>query len=219
MLAKSVSTFADVLVTDSLPSEVVHTPVFLAGAPAGGSVLWQDRDVPLLRVSREVSVKGDGRVLSLARFPTTDELWESLDRPDAPPPESVSVLPVAEQKLAGCRVLVAEDNPVNQRVISLMLDRLGAVTTVVTNGHEAVEAALSHPFDVVLMDCQMPELDGLAATGRLRAADYTKPIVALTADVTTGVRSACAAAGMDAYLSKPVSLVALEGMLLRHYRA
>ena len=115
------------------------------------------------------------------------------------------------------RVLVAEDNPVNQRVTELMLSRLGHSVTIVSNGRAAVEAAASEAYDVVLMDVQMPELDGLEATRRIRArAHGTEPyIVAMTANAMVETRDACTAAGMAAYLSKPVRARELSTLLTR----
>ncbi|MCW2615573.1 MAG: two-component hybrid sensor and regulator, partial [Frankiales bacterium] len=105
------------------------------------------------------------------------------------------------------RVLVAEDHVVNQRVASLLLERLGHRTDVVSNGLEAVRAVAAAPYDVVLMDVQMPVLDGLKATRRIRAElplDHQPRIVAMTANAMREDREACLAAGMDGYLSKPV---------------
>jgi CheY-like chemotaxis protein len=114
------------------------------------------------------------------------------------------------------RVLLAEDNPVNQRVAELMLDRLGHRVDTVGTGIEAVRAAQSSSYDVVLMDVQMPQLDGLEATRQIVAAmsGRQRPyIVAMTASALVEDRDACAAAGMDGYLSKPVRAREL-GLLL-----
>ena len=105
------------------------------------------------------------------------------------------------------RVLLAEDNPVNQRVAQLMLDKLGHRVDTVGTGVEAVRAAQSSTYDVVLMDVQMPQLDGLEATRQIVASlsGSERPyIVAMTASALVEDRDACAAAGMDGYLSKPV---------------
>jgi CheY-like chemotaxis protein len=104
-------------------------------------------------------------------------------------------------------VLLAEDGVVNQQIVQRLLEMRGHAVTVVSNGREAWEAATRHPYDVVLMDIQMPEMDGFEATARIRAAeqgsDRRTPIVALTAHAMRGDRERCLAAGMDRYLAKP----------------
>ena len=114
---------------------------------------------------------------------------------------------VPEAPTRRLRVLVAEDNVVNQRVAVLLLERLGYRGDVVGNGEEALAALALRPYDVVLMDVQMPVLDGLAATRRLRAelpADRQPRVVAMTANALAEDREQCLAAGMDDYLAKPV---------------
>jgi two-component system sensor histidine kinase/response regulator len=102
------------------------------------------------------------------------------------------------------RVLVAEDNPVNQRVALRQLERAGVSADAVANGIEAVEAVSRGDYALVLMDVQMPEMDGFAAARELRRRGAVVPIVALTANAMTGDRERCLAAGMDDYLAKPV---------------
>ncbi len=114
------------------------------------------------------------------------------------------------------RVLVVEDNAINQRVASQLLRRLGAHAEVAGGGAEAVARVCAEHFDVVLMDYHMPEMDGLAATRAIRALEgpaATVPIVALTASAMDDDRRACAAAGMSGYLSKPVDLASLARAL------
>jgi PAS domain S-box-containing protein len=113
------------------------------------------------------------------------------------------------------RVLVAEDNPVNQRIAAAMLEKLGHSVDVVGTGREAVDAAQLAGYDVVLMDCQMPEMDGWEATATLRSipATRTLPVIALTASATTDIREACLRAGMDGYLSKPVRVDELRAAI------
>jgi two-component system, sensor histidine kinase and response regulator len=120
------------------------------------------------------------------------------------------VRPVPGERLKG-RVLLAEDNLINQRVAIGMLTRLGVEVAVADDGAQALERALSEPFDLVLMDCEMPIMDGFEATRCLRermpaGAGRPLPIVALTANAMAGDRDKCLAAGMDDYIPKPIKL-------------
>ena len=116
-------------------------------------------------------------------------------------------------------VLVAEDHPVNQRLVTRILEKAGHHVTVVTNGREAVEAWGRAPFDVVLMDVQMPEMDGLAATRAIRALEQSRgghvPIVAMTARAMPRDREECLASGMDGHLAKPIQPRELRAYLRR----
>lgn len=111
------------------------------------------------------------------------------------------------------KVLVAEDNLVNQRVVRGLLEKLGCAVEVVSDGRRAVEIVKRQTFDVVFMDCQMPELDGLEASRIIRESNLRLPIVALTAGVMEGDRERCIDAGMNDFLSKPVRLEDLERAL------
>jgi CheY-like chemotaxis protein len=111
--------------------------------------------------------------------------------------------------LAGRKILVAEDGPDNQHLISLRLRQAGAAVELAGNGRIALEIAQAaeasgQAFDLIFMDMQMPEMDGYTATSRLRAAGYRRPIVALTAHAMGGDREKCLQAGCDEYLSKPI---------------
>jgi len=120
------------------------------------------------------------------------------------------------------RVLVAEDNPVNQKVARVMLERLGLTVEVVNNGREAVESWKSRPFNLILMDCQMPVTDGYEATREIRRLEATgcrTPIIALTANAMKGDDDTCRAAGMDDYLAKPLDIRSLRECLEHHLRA
>ena len=114
------------------------------------------------------------------------------------------------------RVLIAEDNTTNQVVAFGMLRKLGYDdVSIVNDGVEAYQAALAERFDVILMDCQMPEMDGYEATRRLRAAGCTSAIVAMTANAIQGDRERCLEAGMNDYLSKPIDLRVLRATMAR----
>ena len=133
-------------------------------------------------------------------------------------PPAVTTAPAAMDRAtkapaARGRVLVAEDNLMNQKVAVRLLEKVGYQTDVVTNGRLAVEAVRSNQYDLVLMDCQMPEMDGFAATAEIRRMEGKERhtiIFALTANAMLGDRERCIEAGMDDYLSKPFDLPSLQ---------
>ena len=125
---------------------------------------------------------------------------------------------IAEKKsFKSAKILVAEDNPINREVLHAMLNFYNINSDSVENGQQAVDAALNTPYDLIFMDCQMPEMDGFEATAALRRHDKTKdlPIVALTAFAMKGDRERCLSAGMNDYLSKPIREDDLEKMLTK----
>ncbi len=132
--------------------------------------------------------------------------------------ESAVVEPPRRRERSRTRVLVAEDNVVNQKVAQLTLERLGYSVRVVSNGVEALAALEQEPFHVVLMDCQMPELDGFETTSEIRRREggfAHHPIIAMTASAMQGDRERCFVVGMDDYIAKPVQPAALDRVLQR----
>jgi signal transduction histidine kinase/CheY-like chemotaxis protein len=123
----------------------------------------------------------------------------------------------AREPLASLRILLAEDNPVNQRLASRLLEKRGHSVVVAGNGREALEALEKGRFDLVIMDVQMPEMDGFEATAAIRmkegASGIRLPVVALTAHAMKGDREKCLAGGMDGYLSKPIRPQELDELL------
>jgi len=132
--------------------------------------------------------------------------------PSSPPSQTVSTP-------HGRRVLLVEDNLVNQEIARAVLVRAGCVVVVAEDGARAVAAWQAQAFDLVLMDCQMPVMDGMQATAQMRALEGGRPrrtpIVALTANALAGDRERCLAAGMDDYLTKPFKRADLVAMLDR----
>lgn len=129
------------------------------------------------------------------------------------------VLEVAENSASGLKLLLAEDNLVNQKLAVRLLSKNGFQVDVVSDGRQAVDAVSSRKYDAILMDCQMPEMDGLEATAAIRALESSLsmlgriPIIAMTANAMQGDREKCLAAGMDDYVAKPIRLTELIAAL------
>jgi len=140
------------------------------------------------------------------------------DATGALPKAAPAVAPTAPGVGAGLHVLVAEDNTINQRVAARMLGRLGCRVDLCSDGREAVALASRVTYDLILMDVQMPVIDGYEATQLIRGLDIGRPIVvALTANAMQSDKDACLAAGMDDYLPKPIRLEALADLLKAHF--
>jgi CheY-like chemotaxis protein len=200
--------------------------------------VWNDRAIPPIPIVVLTSGGGNGldqqfravgvnAVLSKpVRQLELCHALSSLARADARKPSGSSAHSGAESSTGGIiparedkalQILLAEDNPVNQKVVSLMLQQRGHEVTVAENGKSAVEAYQCKPFDLVFMDIQMPEMDGFEALASIRvherATGSHTPIIALTAHAMNGDLERCQNAGFDGYLSKPVRGVELDAAL------
>jgi len=141
------------------------------------------------------------------------QLWDAVQRvlggkPNGDRPPAMVTRHTLRGSQPGMRVLVAEDNPVNQRLTARLLEKHGHHATVVGSGREVLEALEMGRFDLVLMDIQMPEMDGFEATAAIRAHERIRgghvPVIAMTAHAMSGDRELCLNAGMDGYISKPI---------------
>ncbi|GMV60005.1 MAG: hypothetical protein AMXMBFR72_30980 [Betaproteobacteria bacterium] len=172
------------------------------------------------RMAQQAGIEG-----YLAKPVRQQELVDSLARLlDAAPRRADAR---AATTLQGLRVLLVEDNAVNQEVARVMLEDLGCSVRLAANGQQALDALAQEKFDLVLMDCQMPEMDGFEALRRFRdphgarrwAATRATPVVALTANALAGDEERCRAAGFDDYLAKPFRQQQLAELIARHARA
>jgi CheY-like chemotaxis protein len=203
-----------VMVGVDLKNDIAIDPVVTAG-------------VVVLTESERVQVRGNfahvGVDAHVSRSAPPEELLACL-RTALGLDETDMALDTADERSAstgdeaeGGRLLLAEDNLINQKVVIAMLSSGGYRVDTVVNGAEAVKAVAANGYDAVLMDCQMPELDGYEATAAIRALEgpgRLTPIIAVTAGAREDDAKRCLAMGMDAYISKPVSkdaLVALVG--------
>jgi PAS domain S-box-containing protein len=165
----------------------------------------------------------DARLMKPVRESTLRATFQTLLLPGRPAGVPAPVLPPASpedpsHRFGGRRILLVEDNVVNQKVAAALLAKTGCTVDVAFNGEEACEMAASLPYDLILMDCHMPIMDGFAATRQIRASGgptHSTPIVALTAGAMAEDRQKCLDAGMDEYLSKPLRFQELMDMLGR----
>ncbi|WP_026840691.1 ATP-binding protein [Citrifermentans bremense] len=178
-----------------------------------------------LAIARQLVELMGGELGVVSEFGAGSTFWFTLRlKALAEAPEGMALSqrqPVSQHKVRfAANLLVAEDNPVNQDVVRHMLGRLGCSVQIVDNGAEALNAARGGGFDLIFMDCQMPQVDGFTATRKIREWEAGEgpgrvPIVALTANAITGDREICLAAGMDDYLSKPFGSEQLCAVLQR----
>ena len=182
-----------------------------------------------LAICKQLVEKMGGEIGVDSSFGQGATFWFSLSLPviaEIPAaPEEVPAKPHHSGKFSASRlsghVLLAEDNPVNQHVTSAMLKRLGCTYRIAEDGHAVLTEIERHSFDLILMDCHMPEMDGLEATRHIRsreaekASDERVAIIALTANVVEGDREQCLAVGMDDYLAKPFRQAQLYEVLQR----
>lgn len=177
-----------------------------------------------LAITRQIAELHGGGVGAHARPQGGSAFWFTAELPalagrqadHTAPPITPGI--AAAGSLSG-RVLLAEDNRVNQLVARLLLERFGLSVDVVDNGRKALDAALAVDYDLVLMDRQMPEMDGLEAVRALRSAGCHVPVLALTAASSRQDELECSAAGMDGYLTKPIDAGVLDAALRRHLPA
>jgi CheY-like chemotaxis protein len=123
-----------------------------------------------------------------------------------------------EARIHGASVLLVEDNMVSRRIVQRMLQKVGCDVLVAGHGGEALELASKNKFDVILMDCQMPVMDGITATKELRKRRHETPVIALTADGAEESRIRCYEAGMNDYLTKPVNKESLCRVIDKHFQ-
>jgi signal transduction histidine kinase/ActR/RegA family two-component response regulator len=173
-----------------------------------------------LAISKWLAEAMGGRIGTENRACGGADFWVDLPLP----PATVTQAAVAEPRFAGFianggrRVLIAEDNVVNQKVMVRLLEKRGLRADIASNGIEAIEMWRHFPYDLILMDCRMPEMDGYEASRRIRALEPESarvPIVAVTAHTGEAERQLCLSSGMDAYLQKPFQPVELDQVLIR----
>ena len=222
---------------DGVPFDVVMLDFHLDDGHDGLTLSRQMQQEPLLAATPRVLLSSAGVVarteldaagvaVCLAKPVKRDELRAVLREVlQLCLPESEPEPPAAPDldDFGNCRVLVVEDNAVNRAVVLQVLRRFGISASVAGNGEEAVELLARERFDLVLMDCQMPVMDGYDATRAIRARERRaggtgQLIVALTADVSGGARARCVEAGMDDYLGKPIDIRDVTSLLRRWLR-
>ena len=208
-----------------LAPDVLLLDAHAAGAEMAALRQALGRDVPVLLLAHDDTPQAPGAALTVALSlpPTATTLVTALgavlapDTEVSPPPSPQATAALVREHHAGARVLLVEDNPVNREVGVALLADAGLTVDTADDGAQAVAMALARAYDLILMDMQMPGMDGLAATRALRAqpAGRKVPIVALTANAFGEDRAACLAAGMNDHIAKPVAPKHLYELLRR----
>lgn len=172
-----------------------------------------------LAISQQLAQLLGGRIELDSQFGRGSEFRLVLTLPKIDPPSArlnIQTEPERSHPALTGSVLVAEDNPVNQTIARRMLEKAGVTVTLVSDGHQVLERCARERFDLILMDVQMPGLDGLDATRQLIARGNPPPIVALTANATTESHHSCLEAGMSDFITKPFRYQQLQQVLLRY---
>jgi len=171
-----------------------------------------------LAISRRLVQLMEGEMGCESRVGEGSLFWFEIPLPACEPPRADAAMQPPARPFEDVSVLVAEDNLVNQKVLSRLLERLGCRVKMVPDGIEALQAVRRETFDVIFMDCQMPRMDGCEAARQIRKMGgplQQTPVVALTAHATDSDRRRCLEAGMNDYVTKPVSLESLRAALER----
>ncbi|WEF34402.1 PAS domain S-box protein [Pseudoduganella chitinolytica] len=227
-LGWSVTGVADSAQASALLAEQPVDAILTGAAQAGAQQLleqhrglWPDHAVVLLQLTGgpDRTVPPLSHAVALARPVTAASLRGALAAPTRPALPAPREAAAGTGGLAGARILLVEDNALNQLVAKGILEPAGAVVTAVWNGQEAVDALSADParFDLVLMDVQMPVMDGYTATRLLRTQlGVRQPILAMSAGVTAAEREQCLAAGMNDFIAKPVDVEQMMESLRQH---
>ncbi len=196
-------------VAEQLAAEYPNVHVILMAAPGRAPSLCDSEGNRIRFLAKPVA---PNRLYETIRGGRILRSWPEGTSPDPPKPTNETPAPTPPH------VLVVEDNPANQEVVREMLQELGIAVEIAASGPEAIEILANHQYDAILMDCQMPGMDGLEATRRLReqerkAGRTPTPIIALTANVMQSDRDDCLSAGMDDFLGKPFRFADLAAIV------